>query len=180
MMRNRHTSFEEWKATALKLFAQHGHRVFTAFFRGYNAFTEAVYLASDEREIDFLLSCVPVTALPPRTALLCLLITIEDWRTPSEKILRVLLRYHVPLNLRDFDGATPLSVAIKRHNPTAVRLLLDAGADLQSIGDPLLQRISFQSLQSREIKRVALVYCINMAIFFQTTSSSMLQTERSV
>lgn len=157
MIRGRTTSFNEFKVTALQMFAKHGSLAFTTFYRGYNAFTQAVRLTSDERKLDFLLSCGPTHALPSRTVLLCLLAAIDDWHYNGDRMMRVLLRYHVPLNLFDNDRATPLSTAIKLHRSKAVQLLLDSGADMQCINDGS-QRISSQEIPLR--KDQAMLYRI--------------------
>ncbi|KAH9597075.1 Ankyrin repeat-containing domain [Trypanosoma melophagium] len=45
-------------------------------------------------------------------------------------MIRMLLEYHPDLELRNYDGNTPLIMAAKGHQNEAIRLLVDAGADV--------------------------------------------------
>lgn len=65
---------------------------------------------------------------------------------------------------------------IKKHNPIAVRLLLEAAADLQCIDDTFVTKNLLSKSPITMIKKIASLYCINMATFFQK-SSSIRQTE---
>jgi hypothetical protein len=59
----------------------------------------------------------------------------DTWRSGyrnQDEVVSLLLHSHADVSARDRDGATPLHVAASAERPSAVRMLLDAGADVDA------------------------------------------------